>query len=165
MFEERTSLDENHTWDLVQLPEGMRVVGCKWEFKKKPGASDEDQPQYKARLVAKGFAQKEGVDYNEIFSLVVKHTSIRLMLAIVAHEDMELEQLDVKTTFLHGDLEETIYMQQPEGFIEPGSEHLVCKLRKSLYELKQSLRQLYKKFDSCMMQISFQGVSLMFVLV
>jgi ATP-binding cassette subfamily B (MDR/TAP) protein 1 len=94
--------------------------------------------RYKARLVVKGFQQKEGIDYTEIFSPVVKLTTIRLMLSIVATKGLYLEQLDVKTAFLHGDLEEEIYMQQPEGFVEKGNEEMVCRLMKSLYGLKQA---------------------------
>ncbi|GKG08380.1 transposable element, partial [Tanacetum coccineum] len=103
--------------------------------------------RYKARLVAKGYSQKEGIDYK---SPVVRHTSIRVLLSLVAHHDLELEQLDVKTTFLHGDLEEEIYMSQPEGFAVQGKEDYVCKLQKSLYGLKQSPRQWYKRLDSFM---------------
>ncbi|GJX70172.1 transposable element [Tanacetum coccineum] len=99
--------------------------------------------------------QKEGIDYNEIFSPVVRHTSIRVLLSLVAHHDLELEQLDVKTAFLHGDLEEEIYMSQPEGFVVQGKEDYVCKIRKSLYGLKQSPRQWYKRFDSFMVQHGF----------
>ena len=105
---------------------------------------------FKARLVAKGYSQRHGIDYDEVFSPVVKHTSIRVMLALVAHRDLELEQLDVKTTFLHGNLEEEIFMEQPEGFKKPGTENLVCKLKKTLYGLKQSPKQWYKRIDSYM---------------
>ena len=86
--------------------------------------------KFKARLVAKGYSQEEGVDYNEIFSPVVKHCSIRVLLAMVAQFDMELVQLDVKTAFLHGNLNEEIYMSQPDGFQVNGKENLVCKLKK-----------------------------------
>ncbi|GJX75491.1 transposable element [Tanacetum coccineum] len=141
MGEEIESLHKNNTWALVKLPEGRKVVGCKWVFKKKTGLSGSDNIRFKARLVAKGFSQKEGIDYNEIFSPVVRHTSIRVLLSLVAHHDLELEQLDVKTAFLHGDLEEEIYMSQPEGFVVQGKEDYVCKIRKSLYGLKQSPKQ------------------------
>jgi len=100
-------------------------------------------------------SQREGVDYNEIFSPVVRHTSIRVLLAMVAHQNLELEQLDVKTAFLHGELDEEIYMTQPEGFQCPGKEDYVCKLKKSLYGLKQSPRQWYKKFDNYMIELGY----------
>ncbi|RVW60778.1 Retrovirus-related Pol polyprotein from transposon TNT 1-94 [Vitis vinifera] len=107
---EMDSLRKNETWELVTKPKDQKVV------KRKQGTLGNEAPRYKARLVAKGFSQKEGVDHNEIFSPVVKHSSIRLLLAFVAHEDLELDQLDVKITFLHGKLDELIYMQPPEGF-------------------------------------------------
>ena len=138
MEEEMQSLLKNKTWEVVPLPVGKTAIGCKWVYKRKEDPSKLDKVRYKARLVAKGFAQKEGVDYNEIFSPMVKHTSIRVLLSLVAHGDLELEQLDVKTTFLHGDLDEEIYMYQPKGFKVEGKENLVCRLRKSLYGLKQS---------------------------
>ena len=91
--------------------------------------------------MAKGYSQQKGIDYDEIFSPVVRHTSIRTVLALVASWDMHFKQMDIKTTFLHGDLEEQIYMEQPEGFTQPRQEHMVCKLKRSLYGLKQSQRQ------------------------
>jgi len=124
------------------------VVGCKWIFKRKPGLSEKEAIRYKARLVAKGFSQKEGVDFNKIFSPMVRHTSIRVLLAIVANQDLELEQHDVKIAFLHGRLEENILMKQLEGFEVQGKERYVCQLQRSLYGLKQSLRQWYMRFDS-----------------
>ena len=151
MDEEMQSLHQNETWKLTQLPKGKRAIGCKWVYAKKEGAPGKDNIRYKARLVAKGYAQKEGVDYNEVFSPVVKHSSIRILLALVAQFDLELAQLDVKTAFLHGTLNEEIYMSQPEGFKVPGRENWACKLNKSLYGLKQSPRQWYKRFDSFMM--------------
>eukprot|EP00253_Pinus_taeda_P024792 PITA_24792 len=101
---------------------------------------DGGKQRYKSRLVVKGFAQKKGIDFDEIFSPVVKMTSIRTILSQVAVEDLHLEQLDVKTAFLHGDLEEEIYMQQPQGYEAKGKEKLVCRLNKSLYGLKQAPR-------------------------
>ncbi|KAE8692180.1 putative ROP-interactive CRIB motif-containing protein 6 [Hibiscus syriacus] len=120
MDEEMQSLQKNDTWKLAQLPKGKRAIGCKWVFVKKDGSHNKKDVRYKARLVAKGYAQKEGIDYNEVFSPVVKHSSSRILLALVAQLNLELAQLDV------------------------------CKLNKSLYGLKQSPRQWYKRFDSFM---------------
>lgn len=149
MQEEMDSLQKNDTYELVKLPEGRKALKNKWVFKLK---KDGDKlVKYKARLVVKGFGQKRGIDFDEIFSPVVKMSSIRVILGLVASLDLELEQMDVKTAFLHGDLDEEIYMVQPEGFEKTRKEHLVCKLKKSLYGLKQAPRQWYKKFDSFMM--------------
>ena len=104
------SLRKNKTWILVDQPKKQKAIGCKWIFKKKEGIPRVERPRFKARLVAKGFTQVERIDYNEIFSPVVKHCSIRIILGLVNQYDLELEQLDVKTTFLHGNLKETIYM-------------------------------------------------------
>jgi len=151
--EEMDSLEKNQTWKLVKLPKHQRVVGCKGIFKKNEGIPGVEGVRYKARLVAKGFTQVEGIDYNEIFSPVVKHCTIRILMAIVNQFNLELEQMDVKTAFLHGDLEETIYMEQPEGFVEDKSK--VCLLKKSLYGLKQSPRQWYRRFDEFILKTGF----------
>ena len=111
MTEEMESLHKNQTWDLVELLERKRKIGCKWVFKKKEAISEKGGEKFKARLAAKGYSQQKGVDYEEIFFPVVRYTSIRAVLALVAHYDMALEQMDVKTAFLHGDLEEQIYME------------------------------------------------------
>jgi hypothetical protein len=148
MKEEMDSLENNQTWDLVQLPMGKRELQNKWVYKLKE--EDGGEKQYKARLVVKGFAQKKGIDFDEIFSSVVKMTSIKTILSLVVVEDLHLEQLDVKKTFLHGDLEEEIYMQQPQGYEVKEKENLVCRLKKSLYGLKQAPRQWYLKFDRFM---------------
>ncbi|KAH9698402.1 Integrase catalytic domain-containing protein [Citrus sinensis] len=136
--------------ELVTLPKENKAIGCKWVYAKNNGFSRKNEIRYKARLVAKGYAQKEGIDYNDVFSPVVKHSSIRILLAMVEQFDLELVQLNVKTVFLHGDLEEEIYMTQPYGLKVAGKENWVCKLTKSLYGLKQSLRQWYKRFDRFM---------------
>jgi ATP-binding cassette subfamily B (MDR/TAP) protein 1 len=99
--------------------------------------SDSSGPKYKAQIVAKGFQQEYSMDFDEVFSSVVKMITLRFLFGVVAHEDLELLQLDVKTTFLHGDLDEDIYMEQPQGFASPGREHPVCRLRKSFYGLKK----------------------------
>ncbi|KAH9679582.1 Integrase catalytic domain-containing protein [Citrus sinensis] len=127
MEEEMKSLHQNQTWELVKLLKGKKAIGNKWVYTKKQGSPNQSTPRYKARLVAKGFAQKEGIDYNEVFSPVVKHTSIRILLALVAEYELELTQLDVKMAFLHGDLEEEIYMIQPYGFRVAEKENHVCR--------------------------------------
>ena len=119
----------------------------KWVYKIKHEGEGKKE-RYKARLVVKGFAEKEGIEFTKKNSLVVKMSSIRVILGLVAALDLECEQLDVKKTFLHGDLKEEIYMEQPDGFKERGKENLVCKLKKSLYGLKQGPCQWYNKFDS-----------------
>ena len=154
MNEEMASLKKNDTWDLVPFLEGQKPVGCKWVFKKKVG-SDGSVEKYKAQLVAQGYSQVEGIDYGEIFSPVAKLTSIRLLLSLAAAYNFEVEQMDVKTTFLHGDLKEEIYMSQLEQFVEKGKENLVCKLKKSLYGLKQSPRMWYQKFDTYVLSLGF----------
>lgn len=132
MQDEYDSLMEMKTWELVDCTEGVKPITCRWIFREKADG------RYKARLVARGFEQKEGVNYTETFSPVARHASIRLLLSHAASEKMKLISFDVKTAFLYGNLEQVIYMNQPEGF-EDGSEK-VCKLVKSLYGLKQAPR-------------------------
>ncbi|GJZ22328.1 retrotransposon protein, putative, ty1-copia subclass [Tanacetum coccineum] len=153
MKEEMDSLRKNKTWELVDPPAGQKLVSSKWLYKIKEGIEGVQKPRYKARLVARGFTQRAGIDYNEVFSPVVRHTSIRVILALTACKDYELEQLDVKTAFLHGNLEEVIYMRQPPGY-EQGNK--VCLLKKSLYGLKQSPRQWYRRFDEYMLSNGFK---------
>ncbi|GKD05283.1 retrotransposon protein, putative, ty1-copia subclass, partial [Tanacetum coccineum] len=141
--------DENH-------PTGQKLVSCKWLFKIKEGIEGVQKPRYKARLVARGFTQRACIDYNEVFSLVVRHTSIQVILALTMCKDYKLEQLDVKTEFLHGNLEEMIYMRQSPGY-EQGNK--VCLLKKSIYGLKQSPRQWYRRFDEYMLRNGFKRSS------
>ncbi|KAK8936121.1 hypothetical protein KSP39_PZI013254 [Platanthera zijinensis] len=159
MQDEMQSLQKNHTYDLVRLPKGKKALKNRWIFRVKQGDSS-TPPRYKARLVVKGFGQRQGVDFDEIFSPVVKMSSIRVVLGLAARLDLEVEQMDVKTAFLHGDLEEELYMEQPEGFSVRGKEGLVCRLQKSLYGLKQAPRQWYRKFDSFMGEINFRRTTL-----
>ena len=135
MIEEMEALDKNEAWDLVELPDGRKPIGSKWVFKKKLNATGKVK-KYKARLVAKGYSQVEGIDFGEIFSPVAKMTSIIFLLSLATTFDLEVEQMDVKTMFLPGDLNEEIYMKQPKGFSVKGKKELVCKLKKSLYGLK-----------------------------
>lgn len=114
MDEEVDSLHINQTWDLVKLPKGKKAIQNKWVYRVK--VEHGGLTTYKARFVVKGFQQKTGIDFTDIFSPMVKLPTIRVVLSIVAAKDLHLEQLDVKTTFLQGDLEEDLYMQQPEGY-------------------------------------------------
>lgn len=135
-------------YDLVKRPKGKTLLKTKWVYRLK---NDENGwLRYKVRLVIKGYRRKKGIDFNEIFSPVVKMSSIGMVLGFATSLNLELEQLDVKTAFLHGDLKENIYMEQLEGYKVKGIEHMVCKLKRSLYGLKQAPRQWYKKFDTFM---------------
>ena len=131
------------------MPKGKRALKNRWVYREKQ-EEHTSQPRYKARLVVKGFSQKKGINFGEIFSPVVKMSSIRVVLGLAASLDLEIQQMDVKTAFLCGDLDKEIYMEQPEGFAVKGKEDYVCKLKKSLYGLKQAPRQWYKKFESVM---------------
>ena len=135
MQDEMKSLHENKTFDLVKLPNGKKALKNKWVFRIKHEEHGV-HPRFKAILVVKGFSQKKGIDFDEIFSPVVKMTSVCTMLGLVASLNLKIEQIDVKTVFLHGDLEEEIYMEQPEGFKVKLKEDYVCRLKKSLYGLK-----------------------------
>ncbi|GKA72573.1 retrotransposon protein, putative, ty1-copia subclass, partial [Tanacetum coccineum] len=156
MKEEMDSLRKNKTWELVDHPAEQKLVSYKWLFKIKERIGGVQKPRYKARLVARGFTQRAGIDYNEVVSPVVRHTFVQVILALTACKDYELEQLDVKTAFLHENLEEVIYMRQPPGY-EQGIK--VCLLKKFLYGLKQSPRQWYKRFDEDMLSNGFKRSS------
>lgn len=145
MEEEIASLMKNKVWILVDRPEGTNIVTSRWVLKKKR-KPDGRLDRYKARLVARGFSQIYGVDYNETYAPVANMTSIRLLLAYAAVEKLEIAFFDVKTAFLYGNLDETIYMEQPEGF--EVEEDKVCLLKKSLYGLKQAPRQWNIEFKT-----------------
>ena len=154
MLEEMNSLWKKDTYELTELPKWRKALKNKWVFKLKN--DDKKLLKYKAHLVVKGFDQKQGIDFDKIFSLVMKLCSIRIILGLAASMNLELEQLDVKTTFLHGDLDEEIFMEQLEGFKVKWKENMVCKLKKSLYGLKQAPRKWYKKFESFMMSQEYK---------
>ncbi|KAK1682786.1 hypothetical protein QYE76_043634 [Lolium multiflorum] len=139
MKSEMGSMYDNKVWTLVDLPDSRKAVENKWIFKRKTDA-DGNITVYKARLVAKGFRQIQGVDYDETFSPVAKLKSVRILLAIAAFFDYEIWQMDVKTAFLNGDIEEELYMVQPKGFVDPKNADKVCKLQRSIYGLKQASR-------------------------
>ena len=155
MKNEFQALIENKTWNLVPRPLNRLVIGCKWIYKVKPSA--DKTHKYKAQLVAKGFLQEGGIDYHEMFSPVIKVTTIRILLALAVSQSWHIQQLDISNAFLHGDLQEIIYMDQPPGFEDTQYPHHVCKLRKSLYGLKQAPREWFQKLTSQLHQLGFQG--------
>ncbi|CAI7844808.1 unnamed protein product [Closterium sp. NIES-54] len=152
MESELKSIEENGTWELVELPEGRKVITSKWLFKIKSDADGEIE-RYKSRLVAKGYQQKEKVDYKELFAPVVKPTTLRTLLAGATIKGWVVKQMDVTTAFFSGVLEEDIFMAQPEGF-DDGSGR-VLRLKKALYGLKQAPRQWYLKLRGVLEEIGF----------
>ena len=137
MDRELESLRINDVLDLVELPKDRKAVESKWVFKLKMNA-DGSVERYKARLVAQGFTQKFGVDYDETFCPVVRFESVRTVIALAVQNGLKLHQMDVATAFLNVELKEEVYMKQPEGFVTKGQEHLVCRLKRSIYGLKKS---------------------------
>ncbi|KAJ9563088.1 hypothetical protein OSB04_008248 [Centaurea solstitialis] len=154
MKAEMQSMYDNQVWELTDLPQHCRAVGRKWVFKKKTDM-DGNVHTFKARLVAKGFTQTHGIDYDETFSPVAMLKSIRILMAISAYFDYEIWQMDVKTAFLNGKLIEDVYMQQPEGFVDPKNPNKVCKLLKSIYGLKQASRSWNLHFDERIKEFGF----------
>lgn len=139
---------------MVDRPADKNVVKNRWLFKIKRDA-DGNIACYKARLVAKGFTQEFGLDYNETFSPVVRHESLRMLLSLGVQLDLKIDHLDVKTAFLNGDLKEDIYMCQPDGFLKPGEEHKVYKLKKAVYGLKQASRSWYEKVKQVLISLQY----------
>lgn len=135
--EEFTALQANRTWDLVPRPHGANVVTGKWIFRHK-FQSDSSLDRYKARWVLRGFTQRPGIDFDEIFSPVIKPATVRTVLSLAVSRDWPVHQMDVKNAFLNGTLQETVYCTQPAGFVDPTKPDLVCRLNKSLYGLKQA---------------------------
>lgn len=154
MNAEFQALHQQGTWTLVSLPPHKTAIGCKWVFRIKKN-SDGTIARYKARLVAKGFLQQEGVDYQETFSPVAKQPTIRILLCLVLQQNWVLKQLDISNAFLHGHLEEEVYMVQPPGFINADSPTYVCKLHKALYGVKQTPRAWYSTFSTFLLTQGF----------
>ncbi|KAJ9557211.1 hypothetical protein OSB04_011825, partial [Centaurea solstitialis] len=154
MKAEMQSMYDNQVWELTDLPQHCRAVGRKWVFKMKTDM-DGNVHTFKARLVAKGFTQTHGIDYDETFSPVAMLKSFRILMAVSAYFNYEIWQMDVKTTFLNGKLTEDVYMQQPEGFVDPKNPNKVCKLLKSIYGLKQASRSWNLHFDERINEFGF----------
>ena len=156
MEEEYGALIANQTWDLVPPPPHANIVSGKWLYRHKLNA-DGSLARYKARWVVRGFSQQHGLDYDETFSPVVKPATIRTVLSLAVSSDWPIHQLDVKNAFLHGTLNETVYCQQPPGFVDPSRPNYVCKLNKALYGLKQAPRAWYSRFQAFITSIGFQA--------
>jgi hypothetical protein len=154
MTSEFVALDWQATWSLVPLSPSHNIVGCRWVYKLKRN-SDGSIARYKARLVAKGYHQQHGMDYDETFSPVVKPATVQLVLSIAAQQSWSLRQLDVSNAFLHGLLKETVYMEQPPGYIDAKFPNHVCQLKKALYGLKQAPRAWFEHFTSYLLTLGF----------
>jgi histone deacetylase 1/2 len=153
---EFSALQENKTWRLVPPVPGVNIIDSKWVFKVKQ-KSDGSIERYKARLVAKGFKQRYGLDYEDTFSPVVKPTTIRLLLSMALTHGWYLRQLDIQNAFLHGILEEEVYMRQPPGFEDTSQPMHLCRLDKALYGLKQAPRAWHARLCSVLGGLGFQS--------
>ncbi|CAJ2640974.1 unnamed protein product [Trifolium pratense] len=153
MNQEIQAIERNDTWELATLPEGAKKIEVKWIYKTKYNEKGEIE-KHKARLVAKGYSQQHGIDYNEVFAPVARWDTIRTILAVAASENWTIYQLDVKSAFLHGELTENVYVEQPKGYQKKGDK--VYKLKKALYGLKQAPRAWYSKIEAYFGQEKFE---------
>jgi len=163
MDEEMVTLDANATWELVVLSKDKKVIGCKWVYKIKHNA-DGSVNRYKERLVAKGYAQTYGIDYEKTYNLVAKMTTVKTIIAMVVTKGWSLHPMDVMNVFLHGDLQEQVYMEQPLGYVDQTHLNLVCKLKKVLYGLKQAPRVWLNKIGRYLVTSGFQTSNADFLL-
>ena len=141
-------------WQLTDLPKGHKTIGVKWVFKTKLKENGEVD-KYKARLIAKGYKQEHGIDYIEVFAPVARHDTIRLVIALAAQNSWLIFQLDVKSAFLNGNLEEQVFVEQPLGYIKIENEHKVYRLKKTLYGLKQAPRAWYSRIEAYFLKEGF----------
>ncbi|GKV28113.1 hypothetical protein SLEP1_g37201 [Rubroshorea leprosula] len=166
MQEELDALKKNNTWELVSCPPGANIVGSKWVFKTNLN-EDGSSERFKARLVAKGLSQVLGLDFDETFSPVLKPTTLHLVIALATTQSWPSCQLDVKNTFLHGVLKETMYMTQPPGFVDHQYPKYVCRLHRSIYGFKQAPCAWFDRFTLHLLKMGFycsQADSSFFVL-
>jgi hypothetical protein len=177
MNEELDRIEKNNTWELVPKPADKNVIGSKWVFKIKMNEQGLIV-RNKARLVCKGYAQVEGQDFDETFEPVARLEAMRMFISYVCHKNFKVYQMDVKSTFINGYLEENVYVEQPEGFLVTNNPNYVCKLKKELYGLKQAPRAWYHRLDKFLQDkefkkgivdsniyIKFEGDDLLVVLV
>ena len=155
MDSEMESIKKNGTWSLTELPRGAKSIGLKWIYKTKLNELGEIE-KYKARLVAKGYAQEYGVDYEEVFAPVARMDTVRMILAFAAQKGWNIYQFDVKSAFLHGELTEDVYVEQPRGYEVKDEIHKVYKLNKALYGLKQAPRAWFSRIESYFLREGFR---------
>lgn len=155
MQDELESHRRNHTWELVPLPEGKKLVGSKWVFKLKRNEEGKIV-KHKARVVAQGYTQKFGEDFEEVYAPVTQHATFRTFLTVAAKRNMTVKHLDIKTAYLYGVLEEEVFMRQPPGCGAKGKEKLVCRLHKSIYGLRQSARCWNKRLNNTLSRLGFK---------
>jgi hypothetical protein len=155
MMKEYNSIMKNDVWEVVRRPEGKSMVTFRWLYKLKY-VVDGSIEKYKAHFVVWGFSQVEGVDYDETFALAARYTSIRAMISIATEMGWKIHQMDVKTAFLNGLIQEEVYIEQPLGFEVHGRESHVCRLKKALYGLKQAPRAWYSRIDAYLQQLGFE---------
>eukprot|EP01018_Ginkgo_biloba_P024033 Gb_18988 [translate_table: standard] len=155
MVEEYNSIMKNDVWEVVLRPEGKSVVTSRWLYKIKHAANGSIE-KFKARFVSRGFSQIEGVDYEDTFAPVARYTSIRAVIAIAAEMGRKIHQMDVKTAFLNGLIQEEVYIEQPQGFEVHGRDSHVCRLTKALYGLKQAPRAWYSRIDTYLQWMGFK---------
>ena len=154
MDEEIECIEKNQTWELVNVPKDKDVISVKWIYKTKQDA-DGNAQKHKARMVARGFTQQPGIDFNETFAPVARMDTVRTVLAIAAQNKWQVHQMDVKSAFLNGYLEEEVYVEQPQGYEVPGQEHKVYRCKKALYGLKHAPRACYSRIDSYLTENRF----------
>jgi hypothetical protein len=154
MIEEYESILKNDVWEVVPRPQGKSMVTSKWIYKIKH-VVDGSVEKFKARFVARGFSQTEGIDCDEIFAPVARHTSIIIIISLALVFNWKLHQMDVKIAFLSGEVEQEVYIEQPEGFVIHGKESHVCKLKKALYGFKQASKAWYGRIDDFLQDLGF----------
>jgi hypothetical protein len=157
MEEEFSALMKNGTWHLVPACQASNIIDCKCVYKVKCKADGTTIDRHKPRLVAKGFKQRHGIDYEDTFNPVIKAASIRLVLSVDVSRNWSICQLDVQNAFLHGVLEEEVYMKQPPGFYDVSHPRYVCKLDKALYGLKQAPWVWYSRLSAKLAQLGFHA--------
>ncbi|KAL8112462.1 hypothetical protein AgCh_019968 [Apium graveolens] len=154
MKDEIDAVEKNHTWKLTELPAGKKAIGLKWVYKVKKDANGQ-VVKHKVRIIAKGYIQQQGRDFDELFAPVTRLETVRLLLALAAKNSWEVYHLDVKWAFLNGEIQEEVYVTEPEGFVKKGNEQLVYRIVKALYGLRQAPRAWYAKLSKCLEELGF----------